>query len=294
MKLTTIFYHVDEFCKLFEKEFKKRVLSDGKGLRNRGTTLEASEVITILIYYHESGFKTFKDYYTKNTDIQTAFLVLPSYNRFIELQQKVILPLALFAKLRSSNPCDGISFIDSFALPVSHTKRISSHKTFKELAKRGKTSMGWFFGFKVHVVINKHGEIIDFVITSGNVADNSQRVIERLTHNVWGKIFGDKGYLLNPTLWQQLFNRGKQVVTKVRNNMKNRVMELTDRIMLKKRGIIESVGAVLKEDLNIQHSRYRNPFTLFINVFSALIAYAFRPNKPSLRGHNLAILPTIA
>jgi len=143
--------------------------------------------------------------------------------------------------------------------------------------------MGWFFGFKVHIVINKRGEIIDCTITPGNVADNNKAVIERLMHNVWGKIFGDKGYLLNSTLWEKLFIEGKQIVTKIRNNMKNKLMNLTDKIMPKKRGVIESVGAVLKEDLNIQHSRYRNPLTLFTNVFSALIAYAFRPNKPSVR-----------
>lgn len=282
MELTTIFYKTDEFCKLFEKEFKKRVLSEGKGIRERSITLSASEVMTILIYYHSSGFKTFKDFYTKNVELRSAFFPLPSYNRFIELQQKIFIPLALFAKLCSSNPCDGISFIDSFPLPVSHQKRISSHKTFRGLAARGKTSVGWFFGFKVHIVINRHSEIVDFNITPGNVADNNPRIIEQLMQKVWGKIFGDKGYLLNQNLSQKLYQQGKQMITKVRSNMKNKLMDLSDKIMLRKRGIIESVGAILKEDLNIQHSRYRNPATLFINIFSSLIAYAFRPKKPSL------------
>lgn len=290
MELTTIFYHTDEFCKLFEKEFTKRILSDGKGIRERATTLSASEVMTILIYYHNSGFKTFKDFYTKSHELQSAFHPLPSYNRFIELQQKIFMPLALFAKLSCSNPCDGISFIDSFPLPVSHQKRIPSHKTFRGLAARGKTSVGWFYGFKVHIIINRHCEIIDFTITPGNVADNNSKVIQQLMADVWGKIFGDKGYLINPDLFQKLYLEGKHLVTKKRSNMKNKLVDLSDKIMLKKRGIIESVGAILKEDLNISHSRYRNPLTLFINVCASLIAYAFRPNKPSLNFDEIKVL----
>lgn len=290
MELTTIFYHTDEFCKLFEKEFKIRVLSDGKGKRQRGTALSASEIMTILIYYHNSKFKTFKDFYTQKEELKSAFYPLPSYNRFIELQQKIFMPLALFAKFMSANPCDGISFIDSFSLPVSHQKRISSHKTFRGLAKRGKTSVGWFYGFKVHIVINRYCEIIDFTITPGNVADNNPKIVEQLLANTWGKIFGDKGYLINQNLSQKFYLEGKELVTKIRNNMKNKLMSLSDKLMLKKRGIIETVGAILKEDLNIQHSRYRHPTTLFLNVCAALIAYSFRPKKPSLKFDEMDVL----
>jgi hypothetical protein len=282
MELTTIFYHTDEFCKFFEKEFSTRVLSDGRGLRKKSSALSLSEVIAIAIYYHQAGYKTFKDYYTRSVELKLAFPTMPSYNRFIELQQKAFIPMALFAKLQSSGKCDGISFIDSFPLRVSHQKRISSHKTFKGLAARGKTSAGWFYGFKVHVIINGNGEILDFTITPGNVADNNVKVIERIMKNIHGNVYGDKGYLLNPDLLQKLICKGIHVFTKVRSNMKNKFMDLKDKLMLKKRGVIESVGAVLKEDLNIEHSRYRSPITLFINVFSALAAYSFRKSKPSI------------
>jgi hypothetical protein len=282
MELTTIFYHTDEFCKFFEKEFSTRVLSDGRGLREKASALSLSEVITIAIYYHQAGYKTFKDYYTRSVELKLAFHTMLSYNRFIELQQKAFIPMALFAKLQASGKCDGISFIDSFPLKVSHQKRISSHKTFKGLAARGKTSTGWFYGFKVHVIINGNGEILDFTITSGNVADNNTKVIERMMKKIHGKVYGDKGYLLNQDLFQKLLCKGIHVFTKVRSNMKSKFMDLKDELMLKKRGVIESVGAVLKEDLNIEHSRYRSPITLFINAFSALAAYSFRKNKPSI------------
>lgn len=282
MELTTIFYHADEFCNFFEKEFESRVLSDGKGLRERTSALILSEVIAITIYYHQSGYKTFKDYYTKSAELHPAFPKMPSYNRFIELQQKALTPLAMFSKLQSLGNCDGISFIDSFSLAVSHPKRISSHKTFRGLAARGKTSVGWFYGFKIHVITNGNGEILNFAITRGNVVDNNAKIIEQMMNKIQGKVYGDKGYLLNPALFKKLYCEGIHVVTKIRNNMKNKLMDISDKIMLKKRGIIESVGAIFKEDLNIEHSRYRSPITLFINVFSALIAYSFRKNKPSI------------
>jgi len=290
MKLTTIFYYTDEFCKQFEKEFNVRILSDGNDKRERKQSLTLSEVMTIAIYYHCSGYKTFKDYYTKSVELKSAFPTMPSYNRFIELQQKAAMPLSIFARLQSRGECNGFSFIDSFPLRVSHEKRTYSHKTFRGLAAKGKTSTGWFYGFKLHVVINTKGQIIDFQITPGNIADNNACIIEKLMQKVRGKVYGDKGYLLNPNLFQKLYSGGVHVVTKIKKNMKNKLMNLSDKILLKKRGIIESVGAVFKEDLNIEHSRYRAPITLFINVFTALIAYSFREKKPTIHKNGFEFL----
>lgn len=281
MDLTTIFYHTDEYCKLFEKEINTRILSSGLNKRNRRISVTLSEIMTILIYYHRSGFKTFKDFYTRSTELKSAFN-MPSYNRFIELQQKVLLPLILFAKLYGKYNCNGYSFIDSFPLNVSHSRRIHSHKVFHNLATRGKTSVGWFFGFKLHIVINTYGEIIDFTITPGNIADNDAKVIETIMQNIHGKVYGDKGYLLNRELFEKLYSSGVRIITKIRKNMKNILMNLSDKFLLRKRGIIESVGAILKENCNIEHSRYRNPITLVLNVCSGLMAYAFRENKPSI------------
>jgi len=282
MNLTTIFYYVDEFCKLFEKEFPIRVLSNGRNIRNRKSSLKLSEIMTIVIYYQQSGYKTFKDYYTKNVELKSAFPGLTSYNRFIELQQKISAPLNIFAQLHALGKCDGISYIDSFSLSVSHQKRISSHKTFKGLASRGKTSIGWFYGFKVHLIINGWGEIIDFIITSGNVFDSNEKVIEKITRKIYGKVYGDKGYLLNQSLFEKLYSNGIHMITKIRKNMKNKFMDIEDKIMLKKRGVIESVGAILKKNLNIEHSRYRSVKSFIINVFSSLAAYFFRKKKPSI------------
>lgn len=282
MKLTIIFYYVDEFCKLFEKESKYSFLSNGKNIRKRKISLGLSEIMSIAIYFHYSGYKTFKDFYIKSSELRTAFPSMPSYNRFIELQQKACIPLAIFAKLQANADVDGISIIDSFPLRVSHEKRIYSHKTFRGSAARGKTSMGWFYGFKLHIVINGHGEIIDFEITPGNIADNNESLLKKITLKIWGKLLGDKGYLLSLKKFEDLYMRGVHMITKARANMKGRLLSLSDKLLLTKRGVVESVGAILKEDFTIEHSRYRSPSTLLINVFSALIAYSFRPTKPTI------------
>jgi hypothetical protein len=290
MELTIIFYYVSEFCNHFEKEFGTRLLSDGRGLRKRKICLTLTEIMTIAIYFHASGYKTFKGYYLKCHELKSAFPNMPSYNRFIELMQKIVIPLLVFTKSQAGGNCDGVSYVDSFSLEVSHQKRIYSHKVFRGLAQRGKTSMGWFYGFKLHVVINSKGEIIDFEITAGNIADNNESLIEKIFKTIQGKVFGDKGYLLNENLFKKLYFNGIHMITKIRKNMKNILMDMSDKIMLKKRGLVESVGAVLKEDLTVEHSRYRNPITLVINVCSALAAYHFRENKPTIRKNRHLVL----
>jgi hypothetical protein len=242
MELTTIFYHTDEFCKQFEQLSQKSLLTDGCEMRKRPFSLTLSEIMTIMIYFPCSGYKTFKDYYIRSHDtLQRAFPGLVSYNRFVELQQKAAIPMALFLRLCGLTSCSGVSFIDSFVLKSCHVKRQSSHKTFKGIAAKGKTSVGWFYGLKVHFLITPSGEIIDFYITSGNVADNNHDVIKRMSNLIIGKVFGDKGYILGAEMTQLLFQKGVQFITKLRANMKNKLLTVQDRLILAKRGVIESV-----------------------------------------------------
>ena len=282
--ITEIFYHTDNFCKVFESKIEKNILTDGKNKRRRSHKLSLSEIMTISIYYHYSGFNTFKDYYLKcvQKELKKCFGNLVSYNRFLELKKKASLPLALFAKMLNSGKCTGVSFVDSFPLSVCHKKRSSSNKTFKNIAKKGKTSMGWFFGFKVHMIINHNGEIISFCITQGNIHDSNAEVIDKLTKKVKGKLFRDKGYL-GKKLFEKLWSRGIKIVTKIKKNMKNKLMEMEDKILLKKRGVVESVINILKRILLIDNTRHRNLSNFFSNLFSGLIAYAFRKKKPSLK-----------
>ncbi len=182
--------------------------------------------------------------------------------------------------------CTGISFIDSTSLDVCLNQRIHNHKVFAGLAARGKTSTGWFFGFKLHLVVNDHGEILQFCITPGNVDD--RKPVPRLVKHLFGKLFGDMGYISQPLAQslKSMFNI--QLITKLRKNMKNRLINLSDRILLRRRAIVETIIDQLKNISQIEHSRHRSISNFFVNVLCGLIAYCRRPTKPSL-GFDLPI-----
>lgn len=284
--LTTIFCEIDDFCKKFEAQMSlnKNLLSNSKGKRVANTSLTLSEVMCISIWYHFSGYTTFKDYYIKYVvpHLKYEFPKLVSYTRFIELKQMVVLPLFIFLVTKKLSSCTGISFIDSFKLDACHIKRSSSHKTLRNIAKRGRTSMGWFYGMKVHIIVNHKGEIVSFYISSGNVADNNTHVLINITNKIIGKLFGDKGYLVNANLFRKLYEKGIEIITKIRSNMKNRFMTVTDKLLLRKRGFIESAGDILKKHLYMEHTRHRSLWGFFLNILTSLTAYQFRDKKPKI------------
>lgn len=284
--LVKIFYHIDEFCNSLSKNSDvKMMLIDEERERKREFGLSLSEVMTIMVYYHYSGYKTFKDYYTKHVIVRMTsdFKGLVSYNRFVELQKYAASPLMLFAKTNCLSSCTGISFVDSLSLAVCHNRRIGSNKVFELCARRGKTSMGWFYGFKLHLVINEYGQMVDFHLTPGNIADNNHcLLLDFLLSKVYGKVFGDKGYIVQEPILDQLLKRGTRLITKLKKKMKNKLMDLYDKLLLAKRGVIESVNGILKEILSIEHSRHRSKVNFFAYIHSAIVAYSFREKKPSI------------
>ncbi|RMD04387.1 IS982 family transposase [Clostridium autoethanogenum] len=179
--LIKIFYDVDNYCIPLEKYCKNYFLSSDKG-RNTFTsskTLCLSEIMTITIYFHLSGYRTFKTYYKEHvsTILKPYFSKLVSYNRFVELMQEALIPLLLYMMKFRTGKCKGFSFIDSTTLDVCNNRRIYSHKVFKGIAKRGKSSTGWFYGFKLHSVVNDKGEILSFYLTHGNVDDMEDKIL---------------------------------------------------------------------------------------------------------------------
>lgn len=285
-EITEIFYLGDEFSKEFEVTFKKYVLeeSNDKKRRNKSNRLSDSEVMTILIAFHLSGMRNLKHFYVfyVKEHLKAEFPCLVSYNRFVELQQKIALPLVLFLKTCRMGNCTGISFIDSTALKVCHIKREHSHRVFDGMATKGKTTLGWFFGFKLHIIINDRGEIISFVITQGNIDDRYPLSMESFISTVSGKLYADRGYV-SQKLAEILFVDGIHFVAKMRNNMKGGELPLQDRVMLRKRAVIESVNDELKNICQIEHTRHRC-FTNFItNLIAGLLAYSFLPKKPSIK-----------
>ena len=139
--------------------------------------------------------------------------------------------------------------------------------------------MGWFFGFKLHLIVNEVGEILSFQITQGNVSDINP--VKTLTKGLWGKLFGDRGYI-SSSLFEELLAKNLQLITRLRNNMKNKLMDIKDKILLRKRALIETINDQLKNISQIEHSRHRSPSNFLINLLSGLIAYCHQKKKPSL------------
>ena len=292
MILTQIFYDVDNFCKDFKKHLDLHSIPANVSslLKRKKRKMTLSDIMTILIYFHHSGYRTFKKYYKECSDLKGAFDGNISYNRFIELIPQALVPLTIFMNLCCKNKCTGYGFIDSTKIQVCHNLRIGRNKVFSGIAARGKTSTGWFYGFKLHLIINECGEIVSFALTPGNVADNSASVVTKLAKKCFGKLWGDRGYI-SKTLFKDLFKKGIKLITKLKKNMKNKLMEIEDKIGLSKRGIIESVNGILKETCQIEHSCHRSPTNFLANLISGLIAYCFLPKKPSLRGGFMFNLP---
>ena len=189
--------------------------------------------------------------------------------------------LAIFLKTCCLGKCTGISFIDSTPLRSCHIKREKQHKVFKGIAQKGQCSLGWFYGFKLHLIINDKGEILDFIITPGNI-DNRKPLSDMNLHKrIFGKLFGDKGYI-SKDLFEQLFIDGVHLITKIKKNMKNSLMLLQDKIALRKRALIETVNDELKNICQVEHTRHRSFDNFVTNLLSGLIAYSFFDKKPSI------------
>ena len=290
--LLDLFVHVDDFCQAFLPHLEQHLLRSGATQRRRARSLSVSEVMTILIHFHQSHYRNFKAYYCEHVlpHLRAEFPGLVSYTRFVDFMPSALIPLCAYFQQTCRGDCSGVSFIDSTSLDVCLNQRIASHKVFAGLAARGKTSAGWFFGFKLHLVINDRGELLNVLLTPGNVDD--RRPVPHLVRQLFGKVFGDKGYISKDLYEQLLQTFGVQLVTKLRANAKNRLpMLLSDRILLRKRAIVESVIDQLKNISQIEHSRHRSVGNFLVNLLCGLIAYARQPKKPSLGRDVLACLP---
>jgi transposase len=285
-----LFCDVDDFCQSFVPVWQKQMLSAGEIQRQRKRSLSISEIITILIHFHQSHYRNFKAYYTEYVMVRLRreFPGLVSYNRFVEFIPSVLLVLCVYLRTSCLGRCTGISFMDSTALAVCKNPRIHSHKVFAGLAERGKTSTGWFFGFKLHLIFNDRGELLNLLLTPGNVDDRTP--VPKLARKLFGKLFADKGYISQALREELLRTFNIQLVTGVRSNMKNALIPLMDKLLLRKRAIIETIIDQLKNISQIEHSRHRSPVNFLVNVICGLIAYCRQPKKPSL---GLGTLPAL-
>jgi hypothetical protein len=286
MSVDELFCAVDDFCQVFMPMFESGLIASGAIRRRRGRSLWMSEVMTLLIAFHLSGYRTFKAYYLEHVlkHWRAEFPGLVSYSRFIEFVPLTAIPLMTY--LHSLfGACTGISYIDSTVLAVCRNQRIHQHKVFTGLAARGKSSMGWFFGFKLHLVFNDRGELLNVALTPGNTDD--RKPVPVLVKDLFGKLFGDKGYLSQPLFEQLLRDFNLQLITKLKSNMTNCLMNWADKLLLRKRAIAECIIDQLKNISQIEHSRHRSVTNFVVNLLCGLIAYCHQPKKPSLHRDDL-------
>lgn len=281
MELEKVFCEIDDFCATFEKTFKPKIITSQKQQRQNKCQLCLSEVMTIIVYFHHSSYRTFKDYYKKSLVkyYQKEFPQLVSYNRFVELMPHALIPLISYLNSRKGD-ITRISFIDSTAIPICHPKRAKKNKVFRDLSGWGKSSVAWYFGFKLHLIINERGELLAFQVTPGNTDDRVP--VPTLTDKLWGSFFGDKGYI-SKKLWQELWSNNIKLITPFKKNMNNKLVELWEKLMLRKRSLIETVNDQLKNISQVVHSRHRSVKNFMVNLVAGLIAYTFQEKKPSLK-----------
>ena len=281
MSILDLYCSVDTFWQQCAPWWEREQLASGQRQRTRATRLSPSEIMTILILFQQSGYRNFKGFsiHYVQTQLRAEFPHLLSYTRFVALMPRVVLPLAVYLHTQLGN-CTGVSFVDSTFLAVCRNARIAQHRVFRVDARRGKTSVGWFYGFKLHLLVNDRGELLAFCLTPGNVDD--RRPVPRLVRRLFGKLFGDRGYI-SQALAQQLFTtQGVLLITKLRKNMRERVLASTDKLLLRKRAIIESINDQLKNICKIEHTRHRSPYNFLVHLLAGLAAYCHQSKKPSL------------
>jgi hypothetical protein len=247
-----------------------------------------SEMMPIMILFHQSHYRTFKAYETEYVQCHlcSEFPTRVSYQRFVELMPTLLVPLVAYHHTQLGR-CSGISLIDSTSLAVCHNARIHQHRVFAGRAARGKTSVGWFYGFKLNLVVNDQGELLAFCLTPGNVDDRPP--VPKLVKQLFGNLFADKGYLSQPLAEQLLVTQGLHLITKLRKKMHNRLLTLSDKLLLRKRAIIETINDQLTNICQIEHARHRSPINFLVNLVAGLIAYCHQPKKPSLGLQPLAL-----
>lgn len=283
-ELVELYCAVDDFWKLFKSDWNKHLI-DRTWPHGPDPALSIPEMMTIIILFHQSHFRNFKHFYCDYAlkFLKKEFPKLLSYSRFVYLMKNLFVPLFAFL-VYNSGKITGIAFIDSTKIQICHNKRISRNKVFAGLAKRGKTTAGWFYGFKLHLIINEVGEILAFQFTPGNVADVS--VLESLSRGIVGKLFGDKGYI-SAEIAMKLLERGLKLFTSLRNKMKNKLLAIEDKILLRKRVLVETVNDQLKNISQLEHTRHRSIGNFFVNALAAIAAYSRQPKKPHIKFNEL-------
>lgn len=286
--ITELYCLMDDFCKKFEPILNAQLLTDGAKQRIRATSLSLAELMTLVVLFHQIRYRQFKSFYLHHVSqhLRGEFPTLPSYSRCIELLPRCAIGLYAFFETVKGK-CSGGSIVDSTPLAVCDNLRIKRHRVFQGLAERGKSSTGWFFGFKLHAVINHRGELLSIRLTRGNGDD--RKPLPDLVRGLFGRLYADKGYI-SKTLLQQLKEKRIAFITRVRRNMKSVEHTEFDNALLRKRSLVETVFGQLKNLCQIEHTRHRSPQNFIVNLLGGIVAYCLTPSKPKLALHSSNIV----
>ncbi|WP_371219810.1 IS982 family transposase [Orientia tsutsugamushi] len=276
--IITVYYLIDNFCKIYQEWERKRLIPSSNQ-RNRDGKLSLAELLTITIYFYLSPCKDFKNYYLYYLSHKyKGYFCLPSYSRIIQLCRRMLLPLAVLMHYLKGEETS-IYYIDSTKLEICYNKRTSSNRVFNKISKIGKSSYGWFLGFKLHLIINNKGEIMSVKITKGNKSDIS--VSSFFSKCLSGKLFSDKAYI-SKELFHQLLTNGLRLFTNLRKDIKTYLLDIQDKQLLNKRSLIESVFNVVKKHMHLEHTRHRSPLNFFVHIIASLASYSIFKLNPYL------------
>jgi hypothetical protein len=284
LKIIQIFCEMDDFVQSVEKFLQGRLLGSCSPHAVNEPTISLQEMMCIEVLYHLSGYKCFQYYYHQVVEqgaLRSYFPSAPSYNRFVQLKPRILPLVILFVNSCRLGHLCGIYYADSTSITVCHNRRIHSNKVFNGKATRGKTSTGWFYGFKLFLVVNAFGEIMKVMFTKGNLADNNIDHLVKFFDKLKGWVFADKGFI-NGKATEQLLQKGLHLVTGIRSNMKNKLMNYQQKILLQKRGMIESINDILKTICDIEHTRHRSPVNALLNIYAGVCAYTFLERLPNI------------
>ncbi len=252
--LSILLKNLKNFYQIYEKQQHSYVI--GKMPREKHMKLSHHEIMAITLLYHLSGYRNFRLFYEELLCkyLRNSFKNIVSYSWFIRLNKRYMHAMLCYltSKMQSSHE---VSYIDSTSLKACHIKRSYNHKTFKGLAEKGYTSVGWFYGFKLHLVIDIYGNIVDFCLTKGNKHDTY--ALDKLNKNIKGLLFGDKGYISQKKA-KELEVLSIKLITKTRRNMKPKRLSKEEQALLRCRGVIETVIGQLKEMHHIENTKIRS------------------------------------
>ena len=276
-QLISTFCRIDDFCIIHEKQQQYKAISYNKFRTGPKASLSLSEIMTILIMYQILQYRNFKSFYNDFLcEYWNSFFPnLPSYTRFVELIPQALVGLSNFVGSNQGTHTD-IYYVDATKLPVCHNLREKRHKVFDGLAGKSKTSTGWFYGLKLHFVINHLSQIMNLRVTQGNVDDRTPLI--SMCEGLEGYIFADRGYI-SKDKESTLAKQGLKLVTTLKKNMKKVFRTKAEKSLLRNRGMIETMIDYLKNSLMLWHTRHRSPMNAFTHLMACMAAWIIAPTE---------------